>query len=102
MTVIPNQLREIVKGEIVTDDNTLKAYGRDASIFEVKPEMVVKPKDIDDIKNLVKFISGRKSSDPSLSLTARAGGSDMSGGPLNESVILDFTAHLNRVLGVKE
>ena len=102
MTVIPNQLREIVKGEIVTDDNTLKAYGRDASIFEVKPEMVVKPKDIDDIKNLVKFISGRKSSDPSLSLTARAGGSDMSGGPLNESVILDFTAHMNRVLGVKE
>lgn len=94
------QIKEIIKGEIVVNTDELKKYGRDASIFEIKPEVVVKPKDVDDIKNLVKFVSEHKSSEPNLSLTARAGGSDMSGGPLNDSIILDLTAHFNKVIEV--
>src|SRR3989338_5258539 len=100
--MLVNQIKEVIKGEVIENSNELKAYGHDASIFEVQPKLVVKPKDSDDIKNIVKFVSEHKSSDPSLSLTARAGGSDMSGGPLNESIILDFTTHINRVLEVRE
>src|SRR3989338_1685264 len=98
--MLANQIREVIKGEIVADEKQLKSYSHDASIFEVKPELAVKPKDVDDIKNLVKFVAENKLSDPSLSVTARAGGSDMSGGPLNESIILDFTAHMNKVIEV--
>ncbi|OGN03141.1 MAG: hypothetical protein A2651_01100 [Candidatus Yanofskybacteria bacterium RIFCSPHIGHO2_01_FULL_42_12] len=98
--MLVNQIKEVIKGEVIENSNELKAYGHDASIFEVQPKLVVKPKDSDDIKNIVKFVSEHKSSDPSLSLTARAGGSDMSGGPLNESIILDFTAHMNKVIEV--
>ena len=94
------ELKKIIKGEISSGEKELSSYSRDASIFEVKPQLAVKPKDVEDIKNLVKFVSENKSSNPNLSLTARAGGSDMSGGPLNESIILDFTAHFNKMLGV--
>src|SRR3989344_1793570 len=100
--MLANQIKELVKGEVIESDDKLKEYGRDASIFEVKPEVVVKPKDAEDVRKLVKFVSEYKSSIPNLSLTARAGGSDMSGGPLNESIILDLTAHMNRVLEVRE
>jgi len=94
------ELKNIIKGEASSSEKELSAYSRDASIFEVKPELIVKPKDAEDIKNLVKFVAENKSSNPGLSITARAGGSDMSGGPLNESIILDFTAHMNKVLEV--
>ncbi|MBI2674159.1 MAG: FAD-binding oxidoreductase [Candidatus Yanofskybacteria bacterium] len=97
-----NQIGEVVKGEVITDNNELKIYSRDASIFEIKPQLIVKPKDAEDIKNLVKFVGEHKSSNPGLSITARAGGSDMTGGPLNESIILDFTAHMNKILYVEE
>ena len=63
--------------------------------------MVVKPKNTDDVKSLVRFVSEHKLSTPSLSLTARAGGSDMTGGPLGESIILDLTAHMNKALRVE-
>ncbi len=93
-------LRTIIKGEVSSNEKELSVYSRDASIFEVVPQLVVKPKDVDDIKNLVKFVSENKLSNPTLSITARAGGSDMSGGPLNESIILNITAHMNQVLEV--
>ena len=94
------ELKNIMKGEVVSGENELSAYSRDASIFEVKPQLVIKPKDVDDIKNIVKFVAEHKSSNPGLSITAWAGGSDMSGGPLNESIVLDLTAYMNKILDV--
>jgi FAD/FMN-containing dehydrogenase len=82
-------LRAIVKGDVRSDDATRKQFSRDTSLFQVKPALVVSPKDVDDLKRLVTYVSERKEDDKSLSLTARAAGSDMTGGPLNESIILD-------------
>ncbi len=92
-----NEIRGLIKGEVSDDKLDLFKYSHDASIFEIKPQLIVFPKDADDIKRLVRYIGERKQSDPSLSLTARAGGSDMSGGPLNDSLVLDFTKHINAV-----
>ena len=96
-TDIMGDLKDVIKGEISSDEKELLAYTYDASIFEVRPQMVVKPKDVDDIKNLVKWVSSKKDSKPGLSLTARSGGTDMTGGALNDSIILDFTAHFNHI-----
>ncbi len=82
------------------DPETRALYGRDASIFEVIPEIVVFPKDSQDIKNLVRFVSGEKKKGRRISLTARSAGTDMSGGPLSESIIVDFTRHMNRLITI--
>jgi len=96
-----NQIKDIIEGEVIENKKEIEAYSHDASIFEVQPELVVKPKNTDDVKSLVRFVSEHKLSTPSLSLTARAGGSDMTGGPLGESIILDLTAHMNKTLRVE-
>lgn len=96
-----NELKQSVKGEISQDEQTLKDFSHDASIFEVKPSLVVFPKDVEDIKNIVKFVKKRKNQNPSLSITARAAGTDMSGGSLNESIIISFTQHLNKIVGIE-
>lgn len=92
-----NKLKQLIKGDISTDEQTLSEFSHDASIFEVKPQVIVAPKDSQDLKNLVKFVSENKTKNPILSLTARSAGTDMSGGPLNESIILDFTKYFNHI-----
>lgn len=97
-----DELKKNFKGEIATDDKELDAFSRDASIFMVKPKVVIRPMDAEDVKTAVKYVAENKAVNPDLSLTARAAGTDMSGGPLNESIIVDFTAHMNKVLEVGE
>src|SRR3989338_6149760 len=94
MANLKNQLN-FLKGEVLEDDATLKLYSRDASLFEIKPQIVVFPKDVDDIKNLVVFAN--KNLDQKIHLTPRSAGSDMTGGPLGESIVVEFTKYFNHI-----
>ncbi|MDP2695830.1 MAG: FAD-binding oxidoreductase [bacterium] len=91
------EIKKIIAGDVFADEATLKKYSRDASLFSVKPQIVVFPKNIDDIKSVVKFVNKNKTQYPGLSITARSAGTDMTGGPLNESIILDFTKYFNKL-----
>ena len=92
------ELVAIIKGEIAVDEAILRKYSTDASIFEVKPQVVVFPKNSEDVKNLVKFVAEKKEQHPDLSLTARSGGTDMTGGPLTESIVVEFDKYFNRLI----
>lgn len=96
---LANDLKKVVRGEIYGDEKTITRYSRDASLFEIKPQVIVFPKDVEDLKSLVKFAAKEK--DKSISLTARSGGTDMTGGPLGESIIVDFARHFNEIGGVE-
>lgn len=91
------ELKEILKGEIVSDEKTLALYSHDTSLFEIKPQIVVFPLNVGDIKTLVSFVKKNKNKYPKLSITARSGGTDMTGGAINDSIILDFSKHLNNM-----
>jgi len=97
---IENKLREIFRGEVTHDEKVLDEFSRDASIFEIKPRVVVSPKDKDDVENLVRFVSENKAYENSLSLTPRSAGTDMSGGPLTESIAVDFLKHFQGILNI--
>jgi FAD/FMN-containing dehydrogenase len=86
-----------LEGDILTDDATLTTFSTDASLFEVRPEIVIAPKTVEDIKKIVKFVAEEKKTDPRISLTARSAGTDMSGGPLTTSIILDFMKYFTHV-----
>ena len=101
---VTEEVKSFLKGEALDDEETLKKYGRDASLFQIQPQLVVWPKDVEDIKNLVAFTNEhnlRSSQDLKLSLTARSAGTDMTGGPLNESIILDFTKYFNHIKNIR-
>lgn len=92
-----SQIASLVKGDVQDDAETLKKFSRDTSIFERKPSLVVSPKDADDISTLVRFASAAKKRGEHISLTARAAGTDMSGGPLTDSVVVSFTKYMNKI-----
>jgi FAD/FMN-containing dehydrogenase len=85
-----------------TDDTmeTRNFYSHDASLFEIVPKMVVFPNDTKDVQRLVTLVAQKKSLIPSLSLTARSAGTDMAGGAVNDSIIVDFNKHFNKIISV--
>lgn len=85
------------KGDIEDDSETLDFYSHDASLFEIRPQLVVAPKDAADVAILVVTTNKLRKTIPSLSLTGRSAGTDMAGGAINESVIVDFVRHMNKI-----
>ena len=108
---IKREIQKFFKGEVENSEEILKTYSHDASLFEVKPRFVLYPKDKEDVKKLVKWVYENKNryKDPEknegwgdLAITARCAGTCMSGGDLGESIILDFTRHMNKLIGWKQ
>lgn len=91
-----------IKGEVDVSEATKDAYSHDASVFEIRPQVVVFPKDKEDISNLIKWVNDHKKEDPTLSITMRAAGTCMSGGSINDSIIVDSTKFMNRIISVRK
>lgn len=91
-------LQRLITGDVSADTNVRTAHSRDASIFSLTPEVVVFPKSSEDIQSLVRFAHERKN----VSLTVRSGGTDMSGGPLSESVVINVQKYMNHIKDINE
>ena len=85
------------KGELDDSATAKEFYSHDASMFELRPRLVAMPQDSKDVQTLVKLVSEKKPKMPDLSVTARSAGTDMAGGAINESIIVDFNKHFTKV-----
>jgi FAD/FMN-containing dehydrogenase len=94
---LSDDLRTIVKGEVRDDSETLDQFSHDASLFELVPQVVVSPTDSADISSIVQYVLKNNSESHPLSVTVRSAGTDMSGGAINTSIILDIATHLNTI-----
>lgn len=92
-----DSLKEAIEGDLELAPETLKHYSRDASIFEIVPRAIVFPKHSRDVQAIVRWVDERKAQYPELSITPRAAGTDMSGGAIGPSIILDTTRYMARI-----
>ncbi|HUB93337.1 MAG TPA: FAD-binding oxidoreductase [Verrucomicrobiae bacterium] len=88
------------KGELDDSTEAKEKYSHDASMFELRPKLVVMPQDSNDVQTLVKLVVEKKKHVPDLSVTARSAGTDMAGGAINESIIVDFNKHFTKIENV--
>ena len=96
------ELSKIFKGELDASEEAREFYSHDASLFEMRPQVVAFPKDGDDIKSVVSFVNQHKAEHPELNITPRSRGTDMSGAAIGESILLDVSKHMNQLLEVSE
>jgi FAD/FMN-containing dehydrogenase len=94
---ISDDLGKLISGEVSSSKKTRNKYSHDTSLFEIMPEVVVYPKTSSDVQKLVRYVSSNKAKNPNLSLTGRSGGTDMSGGAINDSIIVVFERHMHKV-----
>ncbi len=84
-------------GDVMHDADTLERYSKDASSFKLTPQAVYYPRNIADVVALVELCHENRKAGGSASLTLRAGGTCMSGGPLNTGWIVDMTKYMKRI-----
>jgi glycolate oxidase len=94
---IADELQRISKGEVLSDDWSRKIYSVDASHFILSPELIQKPLDDDDVRNICKFCYAKH-----ISITARGAGTGLLGQSLSSGVVLDFTANMNKIIDMGE
>lgn len=85
------------RGGISSDKRILDKYSTDESIFSVRPQVVIQPKNASDVEIATKVIARETKRFTSLSLTPRAAGTGLSGGSLTDSIVVDVCTHLNRI-----
>ena len=80
--------------EHTADEDVLKEYSVDESVFEIKPQLVIFPRNTREVQKIVSIVH---SSDEKVSLTPRAAGTGLSGGPLNDSIVVDVMKYLTGI-----
>jgi FAD/FMN-containing dehydrogenase len=96
------ELKKQLQGELLTSLDDRKRVSHDASIYELIPDAVIRPKNSADIKAIVRTVINHKSHYPQLAITPRSAGTDMSGGAIGKSLVLDMTAHFNSIESLHE
>lgn len=86
-----------IQGDILTQRFWREVYSTDASIYKLRPELIVLPKTKEDIQKTVKFAKENK-----LGITCRAAGTSLAGAAVGKGIILDITRYFNKILEVGE
>ncbi|RIK81472.1 MAG: anaerobic glycerol-3-phosphate dehydrogenase subunit C [Planctomycetota bacterium] len=94
---IQDDLRGLVAGEVRCDDLTLAMYASDASVYEIWPLGVVCPRGVADVAACVRYAA-----ENNLPVHPRGAGTGLAGGALGPGLVLDFSRHMRRIVGVEE
>ncbi len=87
------KLRDEIEGDVLSGAFDRGRYATDASFYQIVPKVVVVPRRWSDVEATLAV--AREAEIP---VTARGGGTSQAGQTINDSIIIDFSKHLNRVL----
>ncbi|REK10275.1 MAG: anaerobic glycerol-3-phosphate dehydrogenase subunit C [Planctomycetota bacterium] len=90
---IQDDLRGLVKGDVRCDDVFVHLYATDASIYEIPPLAVVRPRNLTDVVAVVEYAA-----ENDLAIHPRGAGTGLAGESLGRGIMLDFSRYMRRVL----
>src|SRR5262245_5709624 len=93
--VLAQHLRKHLRGEVRFDASSRKLYSTDASIYQVEPLGVVIPQSAEDVQVTVQVAA-----EMHVPITARGGGTSLSGQSIGPGIVLDCSKYLNAVLDI--
>lgn len=100
------EIAQDLQGKIKGDGSLLEAdrekVARDTSLFYIKPELVIYPKNSLDISAVLEYVTLKKKEGLDIAVSMRSAGTCMTGGSLCYSIVLDTTKYMNHVTEVSE
>src|SRR5207302_4922107 len=93
--VLAGHLRRHLQGEVRFDAASRRLYSTDASIYQIEPLGVVIPKTVADLHAAVQIAAEMR-----VPLTARGGGTSLSGQSIGPGLVLDCSKYLNQILAI--
>jgi FAD/FMN-containing dehydrogenase/Fe-S oxidoreductase len=91
------KLEKTIKGEIVYDSISRIIYSFDASMYEIKPLAIIKPKIKEDILKILDFAKNEN-----IPIHPRGAGTGMAGQSLGRGIVLDFSKYLNNIIEIQD
>ncbi|MBI3596579.1 MAG: FAD-binding oxidoreductase, partial [Nitrospirae bacterium] len=91
-SLVSDLVRLLGESKVLSDYPTRTAYAIDASIYRIDPQAVVLIEQETDLLKVIEYAQRRR-----IPLTARSGGSNLTGNAIGEGIILEFS-RLNRIL----
>src|ERR1035438_5517465 len=98
MNKIAQYLQGHITGEIITGNDVRRQFSTDASIFLMTPNVIVYPRNENDVRKTTKFTWQLAERGRVFPITARGAGTDQTGAAIGNGIMLVFPAHLNRIL----
>jgi len=95
VTAVLTALKGGFLGDVHADRLHRALYGTDASIYERAPDLVLLPRTTGDVRKAVQVAIEQR-----LPITARGGGTGLTGGAVNHGMQLDCSRYLNRILEI--
>src|SRR5438093_9259834 len=92
---LARHLRRHLEGEVRFDPTSRRLYSTDASIYQIEPLGVIIPKTIEDIVVTVQIAA-----EMHVPITARGGGTSLSGQAIGPGIVIDCSKYLNRILDI--
>ncbi|MCD4725393.1 MAG: FAD-binding oxidoreductase, partial [Bacteroidales bacterium] len=89
------ELRERLKGEVLDDQSSLLQYATDASAYREVPLLVTRPKNGDDIRELISFAREHR-----LPLIPRTAGTSLAGQVVGKGIIADVSKHMTKIIEI--
>ena len=87
-----DQLRTALRGDVDTSTRRRAEYSTDASNYRVVPQVVVFPRDVDDLLAVTEI--ARATGTP---LTLRGGGTSVAGNAVGPGIVVDTSTHLHGI-----
>src|ERR1700687_2328741 len=89
------RLRQILRGDVLFDAFSRGRYSTDASIYQIEPIGVARPRGTEDVE-----AAGALAREEGFPVIPRGGGSSQNGQTLGRAVVMDTSRHMNRVLEI--
>jgi len=87
------ELREVLEGDLFTDNVHLTIYSTDASAYRERPLAVTRPKNESDIQRIIQFACKNN-----LTVIPRAAGTSLAGQVVGKGIVADISRHMTRIL----
>lgn len=94
---IQADLRGVIRGEVRCDDVFTQMYASDASIYEIRPLGVVRPKHAEDVSAVCRYATEHV-----IPLHARGAGTGLAGESIGPGLVVDFSHAMRRIINVTE
>src|SRR5437868_15218618 len=92
---IQADLRGLLSGDVFCDERFTLMYASDASIYQMRPLGVVRPRGLADVRAVVRYAA-----EQSIPIHARGAGTGLAGESLGPGLVLDFSRFMRRIIGI--
>lgn len=91
-TQLISSLKKAIGGEVLSDELSLHAYSTDASMYQIKPDIICIPKTESEVIEIVNLARVHQ-----VPICPRGGATSLAGQTVNRGICIDFSKYLDKI-----